>query len=354
MHPHDLCFILAGSLRVTDLTFVLSTLWAVRSKWYNIGIELGIAPEDLEAIKGRHHDNPVESFKEMLFRWLRRDYPKSSWIAMAAALRAKSVGFRELADEIVISDLIQFDGAFCCSCRHCSLRSYLDHGCPRSKPGSIPYLDITKLEKNDKEILFQKLDDACNEILNDFTELLNHTRTSLNEREVSVQDLTKCVLEVASARDPGSQKLLSSEDEKDLKNSKSIDEVFAILNNYTSAFNFALIEGIISNKKLCSNDDHNQLRKYRTKLITFYERKVFQISPVTVCSYTTLELEKCRQQKLVVLLTKHEKTITKEKIASLLDLKVSSFDLHNIIAEEKKIPQLQEQPNIQGGIFICV
>ena len=40
---------------------------------------------------------------------------------------------------------------FHCPCKNCSLESYLEDGCPKSNIDSFPYLDISKLDEDDKE-----------------------------------------------------------------------------------------------------------------------------------------------------------------------------------------------------------
>ena len=40
-----------GHLAIKDLGIVQSALWEARPKWYNLGLQLGVAVDDLDVIK---------------------------------------------------------------------------------------------------------------------------------------------------------------------------------------------------------------------------------------------------------------------------------------------------------------
>ena len=70
-----------------------------RSKWYAIGLSLGIQPGTLTTIK---RDNPEsqDSFREMLACWLKSANLQKSWKALANALKKEAVGYPNLATRI--------------------------------------------------------------------------------------------------------------------------------------------------------------------------------------------------------------------------------------------------------------
>lgn len=94
------CIILGDhQLSVGDLQKVQKCIWDARSKWYNIGLELGIDAGTLDAIAEDSTQNPDRCFRAMLTKWLRQDSPKLTWTALAVALRSSSVGHGKLAEQ---------------------------------------------------------------------------------------------------------------------------------------------------------------------------------------------------------------------------------------------------------------
>ena len=92
------CIILGDhQLSVGDLQKVQKCIWDARSKWYNIGLELGIDAGTLDTIDSTQ--NPDCCFRAMLTKWLRQDSPKPTRTALAVALRSPSVGHGKLAEQ---------------------------------------------------------------------------------------------------------------------------------------------------------------------------------------------------------------------------------------------------------------
>lgn len=367
----------------------MNTLWGARCKWHSIGLELGIDPDNLDAVKLKDHGNPDECFKEILTEWLRGDCPQPTWSAMAKALRAPSVGFgqlaskveqlqtpsvsfRQLASEIeqlqvpsfgfgqLASEVEQLpivinqfsaaaigsDGktnatinategpVFRCPCGMCSLESYLKSDCPRPKLMPFPYLNLSKLDEDEREDLIQRLSDDLTKMITKFAKLFNEICESLQSRDVTTQRLARQALSLGAYESQNIQKPLLSEDEKDLRSSKNIDESFIILRHHMSFFNYELLEHIVDSGSICSEQDRQQLDKYRTEFKEFCRRKVFEVPPDSFGSST---VSKTKQRKFVVLITKHEAEpnlvyidAARKKIASLLGLMASTLHLHRI------------------------
>ena len=80
----------------SDLGELLKKLFPARSKWYNLGLELKLSPDDLDAIYGK----PDDCFREMLKLWLSSDtYPVKE--DLIKALKVPSVGYASLAGELL-------------------------------------------------------------------------------------------------------------------------------------------------------------------------------------------------------------------------------------------------------------
>jgi hypothetical protein len=89
-----------GDLSINDLRDVLRAVWEARVKWFNIGLELGVSPGTLNAIKKNNSQDPDNCLTAMLEYWLNNGEPKPSWAAVANALKSPIVGYAQLAEEL--------------------------------------------------------------------------------------------------------------------------------------------------------------------------------------------------------------------------------------------------------------
>ena len=83
-------------LSVDDLCAVQKELYDARPHWYNLGLELGLKPGALDAIKSRCSGD--ECFRETLKEYLKTTTP--SWRALVEALRSPTVGQPKLAETV--------------------------------------------------------------------------------------------------------------------------------------------------------------------------------------------------------------------------------------------------------------
>ena len=83
-----------------NLKDVQDLVWDARTKWSNLGLELGIKIADLEVI-GKNNRSDVDTcFKKMLLMWLRMVDPFPSWEGLVLALGKSSVGRKDIAEKI--------------------------------------------------------------------------------------------------------------------------------------------------------------------------------------------------------------------------------------------------------------
>ena len=88
-------------LNLENLREVRALLYPVRSKWYDIGIELGLKVGELDNIKAKFSQSEqrlTESLTEMLKMWLRSINPLPTWKALGDALKAGPVTEVEIAE----------------------------------------------------------------------------------------------------------------------------------------------------------------------------------------------------------------------------------------------------------------
>ena len=75
-------------------------MWEARSKWYNIGLELGLKAGTLEAIKQSNHCDVDNCFRATLMEWLKNSKLKPTLSSLADALKSPTVGLAQLAEDI--------------------------------------------------------------------------------------------------------------------------------------------------------------------------------------------------------------------------------------------------------------
>ena len=85
---------------MADLASVQSAVWEGRAKWYNIGLELGLAPATLDAIQQTNYGSIDNCFTVTLKEWLKRGDLYPSWSSLARSLRVRSVSMEHLAEQL--------------------------------------------------------------------------------------------------------------------------------------------------------------------------------------------------------------------------------------------------------------
>ena len=76
-------------LSLNDLGTVLTELHPVRSKWYNIGLQLLVPVTDLQRIESEYKNDHGTCLRQMLIKWL--EMGTASWETLIKALQAPIV-----------------------------------------------------------------------------------------------------------------------------------------------------------------------------------------------------------------------------------------------------------------------
>ena len=92
-------YIAPGLLTIKNLSEVRDALWNARSKWMDIGIELGIAKSDLDSIQESSRGDPSECLTSVVSLYL-ENHTSRSWSEIVEALKSPYVGFGYLADQL--------------------------------------------------------------------------------------------------------------------------------------------------------------------------------------------------------------------------------------------------------------
>ena len=74
-----------------------NAIWNIRSKFYNLGFNLGIDSGTLDVANKKSDD---EALTFIVKTWLQRSTPTPTWKALIQALRRESLKEEALADEI--------------------------------------------------------------------------------------------------------------------------------------------------------------------------------------------------------------------------------------------------------------
>ena len=90
-----------GTLSIKHLRIVQNKTWSARSHWRNVGIELGILKDDLDAIDRNKRGQCEDCYSEVLSKWLKND-PRPTWNILAEALKSPTVCMTDLAEQLII------------------------------------------------------------------------------------------------------------------------------------------------------------------------------------------------------------------------------------------------------------
>ena len=88
------------AVSLKDLGTVLKESFAARSKWYYIGLELGVEASELDAIKKDNPEAVKDCYLEALKCWLKGVAPIPTWAVLAEALASDMVDEGGLAEKL--------------------------------------------------------------------------------------------------------------------------------------------------------------------------------------------------------------------------------------------------------------
>ena len=170
---------------------------------------------------------------------------------------------------------------FGCGCGKCTFFSFIEGGCPSPIPSasSFPYLDLSGLTHEQQQELRGRLRSESREIMIRFQELVSATIESLIQQSVPQHKLVSQVMTLG-AFDPvlkEPQVPVLCHHLKELKAASTIYEMFLVLNDYFSFFNYQLIEHII--KALGTKEDGNRLQRYKEEFDQYAKRRIFECLP---------------------------------------------------------------------------
>ena len=105
-------FLWSLSLAEDDFCEVYRKLWTIRANYYQLGIELGLPPGELQTIRQENSQNIAQGFTEVLLKWLKqlynvKKYGPPTWQRLKEAVASPSGGNdHALAEKITEHHLI--------------------------------------------------------------------------------------------------------------------------------------------------------------------------------------------------------------------------------------------------------
>ena len=290
----------SGTRKLTpnSLSIVREALFEARAKWEDIGIEL-LSKNDTDAIK-KEKDNVIDCLTEMLSVYLKRSNPEPSWSSIIAALRARAVGFGQLAQ-----NLEQQYCAVVTSEQELSQISFV--GIPRTSSE-----DLHQQAYND----FRRMKLA-------FSSLQTKIRRKIKRHSIS--DFRAHVVGMG---------ILDEDDETYVKGADDIDEIFAeVLMKYWSFLDYDNFDNIVKN--MCESDPEQiqEWLQYKIEIKRFCERCRVSELPDGFLQDSNAKYD--GMEKVVVKLVLDDPVLKrimdcKRVIANILDIPSSSLILCNI------------------------
>lgn len=147
-------------------------------------------------------------------------------------------------------------------------------------PGiSFPLLDVTTMSSDDKSLLEGRLTRESRAIWKKFYDMLDIFRQSLNEQKFPLNDLVSFLRRLkayVSVKDipPEQQESVFKEHMQQMKKATSIEDVFDVVEEYCSFFNYEIIEEMI--ERFGSENDKSELQKYTEELKQYAKRRIFE------------------------------------------------------------------------------
>ena len=147
----------------------------------------------------------------------------------------------------------------------------------RDTSSSFPYLDMGKLSKRDRLALQSKLLKDSDDIVSEFGDLIHYTINSIVASRISVMKLCTRLSSLGAYRPTRDPVPLLRNQLSEIKRAEDVEEVFSILDDYYSFFNYDIIEKIIG--WFGTQEDKERLEAYTDHFKRFCKRRTFECPP---------------------------------------------------------------------------
>ncbi len=151
---------------------------------------------------------------------------------------------------------------------------------------SFPYLDISSLDEDNKIKLEDQLIHDTRKMVIRFTAFTLIIQRSFEKQRIPLNKIKDSVFSLDAFNDGITVKVLDPQDKQEIKNAKNLAQIFMVLREYISFFNYEIVQYLI--KLLGSPDDKTQLREYCSALDQFCQRNVFEVPAEAIVLFVLL------------------------------------------------------------------
>ena len=232
-----------------DLWKVQNILWEVCERWFDIGIQLKLEPNNLNKIEA-NYKTVEECCRKMLLTWLSQVEPKPTWSALVEALKSPAVKCEDVARKIKLEHLPE----------------------PESSQNQVPSTNINNFQNTDFHDYEEDEEDSevkvrMDELDERFSDLVDHAyKVLVKDLGLSVSDLRSRLDNFPSTRRHEHQEFLDKYIVR-MGHDVTVNDLWSQLCSYWHFINYKLLEHIIRKsgcKKLIK-----KMKSYKEDLISF-------------------------------------------------------------------------------------
>ena len=140
------------------------------------------------------------------------------------------------------------------------------------------------LNKVQKDDLRARLKEETKQIMLQFYNLLSKFFNALNDRRVSIDDIKTHLMVLDAFDDDDDDRPAFHEQVHKLDHATTINEVFKVIKEFCSFFNYDLVEHLID--IIGTDEDKARLEEYKIKFIEYARRRIYECPPKTAMSTT--------------------------------------------------------------------
>ena len=226
----------ADLLTVDELSTVLNETWEARSKWKNLGLQLGLNINDLDAIYAGNRSID-DYFTDTITLWLRQTDLLPTWTNLVLALEGPTIGFQTLAHRIQMKYIVE--------------RKSDD-----VIPLTFPHINEIAPDEDSRQLLEGRLRAQTKEIIHKYRVLKHKHFDKLEDRNYPVERLARYL------KDYGGLNLTS------------IKNVQEFITDRSSFYDYHILKYII----LLAGDeeDKQNLEEYERHFRVYARRRIFE------------------------------------------------------------------------------
>ena len=170
---------------------------------------------------------------------------------------------------------------FGCGCGKCTFFSFLERGCTKPIPtaSSFSHLDLSGLTHEQQQELKGRLCFESQQMMMKFQKLVSATILSFERHQIPLHTLRSHIMTLGAFTPvhEGPQKPALDNHFKDLQAANTVSEVFWVLRDNLSFFNYQILEHIIA--VVGTEEDNKNLQRYKEQFEQYAKRRMYECLP---------------------------------------------------------------------------